>query len=132
MQVTTSNAAIVAALFRQLSADARYTMRSPAALIKGTDITEAAMMDAVAQIGLRLRRRIDDGAMLVERPNTVEEAQAIVAKALLVADGLQAPFEVDFSAANEVAPAVDILGDIERGLSRPASATDEDEEDGDR
>lgn len=112
MNVNVNNAAIVAVLFTKL-ADERFTMRSPSALIKGTDIPEGTMLDVAAQLGLRFRRRIADGAMLVERPVDAAEAQAIAARAQAIAararaivDGSSdAPisFDLDFSAQTAAA-----------------------------
>lgn len=114
MIVNQANAAVVAAIFASLS-DARFSMRTPGAMIKNTTVTEAEVLDVSAQIGLEFKRRIRDGALLIERPATVTAEQALEisqkAQALLLNDGAaREPFELNF------AQPADIMGDVEDNL----------------
>lgn len=104
MQVTQANAAIVAQLFDRLS-DARFQMRTPAAILKGSTIEEAAMLEVAGQVGCPFRHRIADGALLIERPCSVEDAVATAANAKLIAEGngeAIEPMEVQFNAQPSV------------------------------
>lgn len=115
MQVNTTNAVVVSAIFFALS-DARFSMRTPAAIRKNFGgapeaVTDGQIADVSAQLGLRLRRRMRDDAMLIERPASVtaDEAKAISERAKAVIVDNAEPFELDYlpqgDAAEEAAEA---------------------------
>lgn len=131
MIIDQNNAAIVAKVFAGL-ADQRFTMRTLAGIRKASgdaELSDQAIANIAADLGMRIRRRMRDDAMLVERPVTVDEALAISAKAQNVAAGNAEPFELDYAPLPEPLPAVDVMADVERGLGRPADALPADEDD---
>lgn len=100
MIVNQGNAPVVLQLFSRL-ADERFSMRSPRAILKDSTVEEGAMLEIAANVGCHLRHRIADGALLIERPCTVERALEIVAQTQqLIADPTsEATFEVSFGDA---------------------------------
>lgn len=117
MQVNQANVAVVAAIFGCLT-DERFSMRTPSAIVKfGNDaerVTEGAVLDTAAQMGITFRRRIRDGATLIERPGTVEQAREIVAKCDALRADESVTFDLDFTPAQSQADAeLDSEGDDE-------------------
>ena len=110
MQINATNAILVAAIFNAFT-DARFTMRSLSAVRKAAvspeaarDMTDAKIVNAASEIGIRLRRRGRDDAILLEKPRSVsnETAQEIANRALtLLGETPAEPFDVDFTAELE-------------------------------
>lgn len=129
MNVNQANALVVAKMFAAL-ADARFSMRTLPAIRKAAAdeaMTDAVIANLAADFGLRVRRRIRDNAMLIERPVSADEALAISAKAQLVLAGTEQPFDLDFTPAQ---PAVDLAAesDVLAGEQGNAEGSDADGE----
>lgn len=133
MNITQENAIAVAMILSTLL-DERFTMRTLAGIRKAAGnpeaLTDQVIGNAAAEMGMKIRRRIRDDAMLIERPLPVEELRTLCAKVQLVAAGTEQPFEIDFAPVElpESLPANDVLGDIEGNLGRTHGNGDEDEQ----
>lgn len=107
MIINQANAIPVAKLFSALL-DERFSMRTLAGIRKaaGGDeaLTDQVIANLAADMGMPIRSRLRDNAMLIERPVAVEQLRTICAKVQLVAAGTEAEFDVDFAPVVEAEP----------------------------